>query len=134
MTVAIENLRPLKIALHCDAIAFEGSIAELAQLLVDAPDAFIERILALPNGVCDLVRLDSDASGTTGADKFTVTLQPTEFMDRLMAAARAGEFDLSVFDHVPSSVGCVDSSNEDRAPAESQGSPGARTQNERSDA
>ncbi len=126
MTLAPEYLAPIKIA--CDASAFELSIAELAQLLVDAPDAFVEAILGLPNGVCDLVRLDSDRSGTTGADKLTVTMQPTELMNRLMAAARAGDFNLSVFDHVSSSDGCLNNSIEGSPPGESQSSPGGHPQ------
>lgn len=118
----------LKVTLACDASRFGAALSELSQLLVKAPDEFIERILALPNGVCDLVSLDSDSSGTTGTDKLTVALQPTEFMDRLMAAARAGDFDLSLFDslgHDSSSVGLAGTSNEGRAPGESQGSSGS---------
>lgn len=119
---------PLVVKLSADTGPFMRAIDELSQLLVNAPDAFRERLSAALDRFDDLVGLDNDRLSAARADESLVTLKPSKIMDLIVTTARTGEFDLSVFDflsHDSSSVGCFGDSNEGRAPAESQGSVGA---------
>lgn len=113
------------VRLICNSGPLTAALDELAALAVDAPDPFVERLLGVADRLGDFVRLDQDLPAASAAGEVTFALKPTEFLDRLVATARAGEFDLSVFDHEFSSAGCVGTPSEDRAPAESQGSVGA---------
>lgn len=100
---------------------------ELLPLLRNAPGSFNEALLDLIDSGAELVRFDRDRSAASIADELTVTLQPSEFVNRLLAAARAGDFDPGILEigHDCSSVGCLEPANEDRASAESQGSDDA---------
>lgn len=100
---------------------------ELLPLLRDAPDSFNEALLGLIDSGAELVRFDDDRSAAPIAGELTVVLQPSEFMNRLLTATRAGDFDPSILEigHDLSSVGCLEPANEDRASAESQGSADA---------
>jgi hypothetical protein len=52
-----------------------------------------------------LFGLDSHGLGAPGTNEIFFRLNPNELMDRLMAATRADDFDLSGFDHQLISVG-----------------------------
>jgi hypothetical protein len=92
---------PLTLRLKHNASEFEPLALELSQLLAGAPAAFVDRLAATPNGVRDLFEFGTNSSPASRTNELTVTLKPTEFMNRLMATARAGEFDMSVFERAP---------------------------------
>lgn len=119
---------PLTVKLSGSAAPLMAAITELSELLVNAPDEFVERLLAVSDSAVSDIQIDSNPVAAGDASELSVSIKPGRRMQRILATARASEFDLSVFDfldHDSSSVGCFDPSNEERAPAESQGSVGA---------
>lgn len=116
---------PVMVKIACDTNALELALNELVQLSIDAPDAFLEGLSSATDRFFDLVRFDGDGSATSNADELTIAIQPSEVLRGILATARTGDFNLSAFGHGSSSAGCVDSTSEERASAESQGSVGA---------
>lgn len=118
---------PIVVKLSADTGPLMAMIDNLAQLLVDAPDAFRERLSAAVDRFDDLVCFDNNCLPAPGTNIATITMHPSKILDLIVATARAGEFDLSVFDfldHDSISVGMVRTSNEVRTPTESQGPVG----------
>lgn len=117
------------VKLSVDISQAEAAVAELLKLTVRAPDLFCERI----SDLADDGRLEllfdavNNRRSTALAGETVILLKPSERFDALLGALRAGDYDLGIFvqfDHDSSSVGCFDPSNEERAPAESQGPAG----------
>lgn len=125
-------ITPRTISFFSDSAPLEAAISELSKLTIDAPDAFVERLLSIGDRFTDLVCLDGNSLAATAANEITVVVKPSDVMDAILATARAGDFDLSVFDflrHDSVSVGCCGDSNEGPEPGESQGSSGDRDRN-----
>lgn len=116
----------LNVRLAADTSIIAKMTDDLAQLLAKAPDAFREKLLRVVDGGTNLFCIGADGAAASGTGELTVTLQPSEFMNALVATARAGDFDMSVFDHVLSSDGCLSSAIEDRPPVESQDQTGGQ--------
>lgn len=121
---------PIIIKLSADLASFEavfGGLSELLPDLADAPSEFVDCLLAAVNRGDNIVRFEAMAAAP-GASELRVCAQPTDFLLRLKATIRARDFDLGIFKdclgHDSSSVGSA-TSNEERAPAESQVSVGA---------
>jgi hypothetical protein len=60
-----------------------------------------------------LFGLASQGLSASGTDKIAFKLNPAEMIDGLMATGRAGDFDLSVFDHQLKLRGCVEHNHEE---------------------
>lgn len=118
---------PLAVKLKIDALLLEVAVAELSQLLLDAPDGFLDALFAVSDRVIGAVDVDRDLLRAVRTDEVAISVKPGEVLNRILATARAGEFDVSVFGrmrHDPVSVGSVGTTNEECKPGESQGSSG----------
>lgn len=96
MSGSIDSMRTVR--LTADTSLVQAMTAELAKLTSNAPDAFVERLLGIVDGGESLFCVDGHTASASDPHELAVTVKPTEFMNRLMATARAGNFDLAVFD------------------------------------
>lgn len=117
------------VKLSVDISQAAAAVAELLKLTVHAPDLFCERISDLAdNGRLELLfDTVNNRRPTALAGETVILLKPSERLNALLAALRAGDYDLGIFvqfDHDSVSVGCLDPSNEVRTPTESQGPVG----------
>lgn len=120
------------VKLRVDISQAEAAVAELLKLTVRAPDLFCERI----SNLADDGRLEllfdtvNNRRSAALAGEAVILLKPSERLNALLAALRAGDYDLGIFvqfDHDSVSVGCLDPSNEERAPGESQDPSGVHS-------
>jgi hypothetical protein len=95
---------PLVLQMQCDATPLTAALDELTKLSINAPDGFVKGLLRVADSFVDLVCLDQDLPAAAGADNLTVTLKPSVLLERLLATARTGDFDLTAFGHDSISV------------------------------
>jgi hypothetical protein len=119
------------IAINLDGSAFLAALEELRLLASSLPEGvreFLVGVFDTSDLSSELGTIEPDGLPALGAGELRVCLKPSDRFLVLVAALRAGDCDLSavekIFGHGSGSVGCLDNSNEDRAPGESQGSSG----------
>jgi hypothetical protein len=119
------------ITINLDGSAFLAALEELGSLASSLPEGVREFLVGLfdtSDLPSQLSNIEQHGLPALGAGELRVCLKPSDRFLVLMAALRAGDCDLAavekIFGHGSSSVGCLDNSNEDRAPGESQGSSG----------
>lgn len=122
---------PVVVQITADSDALDAAVDEFNRLLEELsseiPDAFAEQLCAAAEGFEKFVNLRPYVGPALPAGESRMVLEPSEFFNRLLAALRTRDFDVGIFVelHGSSSAGCVDSTSEERAPTESQGSVGA---------
>lgn len=111
-----------------DAKPLRAAIAELS-FLAERSEQVREALGRLIESGEQLFSLQNDLGAAPVAGVTVICANPSDRLRRFLAAARAGDVDAllvkNVLSHDSSSVGCFGDSNEERAPAESQGSVGA---------
>lgn len=116
------------ITLSLDASAFEAALKEFQELLPSAPKGVFENLVRLGDVPEQLFRIGENGAAAAATSEVLVRLEPTDFLARLLAAMRTGDWDRlagdSGFDfirHDLSSVGGLEPASEEQASAESQG-------------
>jgi hypothetical protein len=124
------------IAIDLDASAYLASLEELRLLASSLPEGvrkFLVGVFNTSDQSSQLGTIEQHGLPALGAGELRVCLKPSDRFLMLVAALRAGDCDLAavkkIFGHGSSSVGCLDNSNEDRAPGESQSSSGGHRYN-----
>jgi hypothetical protein len=118
-----------RLTIRMDAGPLDSALVELSALTKAAGQVaheFRDAFVRLVESGKQLFTLQNDLDAAPGTHVTVIRANPSDGFLRLLAAARAGNFDAliveQIFGHDCSSVGCVDSSNEGRASGESQGS------------
>lgn len=121
---------------RADTSAIEAALADFEALRSSAPESVSEHLASLSEIVGELFRVRSENRAAAGAFETVVLLEPSDGFLRLLAALRAGDFDLltgdgllNVIRHDSVSVGSVGTANEGQLPGESQGSSGSDARN-----
>lgn len=88
----------LDLTISMDTAQAQATIEEFRQAIKGAPYAFLERFSAIPGGVNDLFDIEDRGTPKSSPGHIAMVICPTELLSRVIATAKSGEFDLSVFD------------------------------------
>lgn len=92
----VATLGPVRIVSEIDPLL--ADIRALAPELAQAPAEFVDRFCSAVEAGVQLATVDLDGAAATAAGELRVVLQPSDFLRGLMAAVRARNFDLGIFE------------------------------------
>ncbi len=106
---------PLTVKISANIEPLEAALAEFDRLLMVAPECVCENFAGLGDVTEQLLRIGPNDGTAALAGEVIVRLEPTDFLLRLLAALRAGDWDrlsrkgiLDVIRHESSSVGLLE--------------------------